>query len=74
MKRRWFLALLPSGLFGWRLHVLARHECAAGGVLYLTMRGEPWKLTERERELVDLISEKMRELDPQVMQQKLPKS
>lgn len=40
----------------------------------LVLRGEPYKLTERERELVDLISEKMRELEPQVMQQKLPKT
>lgn len=73
MRRRWFL-FLPAGLFGWRWHLLARHECANGGMLLLVLRGEPYKLTERERELVDWIVDKMSELEPQRMQQRLPKS
>lgn len=73
MIRRWFL-LLPVSLFGWRWHLLARHECAGGGLLMLVLRGEPYKLTERERELVDLIVDKMDELAPQTMQRRLPKS
>jgi len=73
--RRLFLALpfTDAGLWGWRIHLLARHECANGPMLTLLLRGEPWKLTERERELTDWIAEKMRELDPQTMQQNLPK-
>jgi hypothetical protein len=74
MKRRLFLLLAPVGLWGWRWHLLARHECAGGGLLMLVLRGEPWKLTERERELVDLISDKMNELEPQSLQRRLPKS
>lgn len=74
MKRRWFFTLLPAGLFGWRWHLLGRHECANGGMLLLVLRGEPYKLTARERELVDLIVDKMSELEPQMMQRRLPKS
>lgn len=73
MRRRWFL-FLPVSLFGWRWHLLGRHECANGGMLLLVLRGEPYKLTERERELVDWIVDKMDELAPQTMQRRLPKS
>lgn len=68
MLRRRFL-LAATSWFGWRVHVLARLELVGGGVLYLTLRGEPWRLTSRERELVDLLAKEMRRLDPAVLQQ-----
>jgi hypothetical protein len=71
--RRLFL-LAPAGWFGWRVHVLARHDCANGPVLTLLLRGEPWKLTERERDLIDRIAELMRHLEPTVMQEKIPRA
>jgi hypothetical protein len=74
MMRRLFLSMVPSSLFGWRVHILARHECAAGGVLSLLLRGEPWKLTAHERALVDEIARKLRELEPGEMQQQLPRN
>lgn len=67
LRRRFFLA--AAGLFGWRVHTLARLELAGGGVLYLVLRGEPWKLTSRERELVSLLAKEMRRLDPELLQQ-----
>lgn len=54
--------------------MLARHECAAGGILSLMLRGEPWKLTMREHELVDLVANEMHKLEPAVLQQKTPRS
>ena len=73
MLRRLFL-LTPVSFWSRRLHLLAKHECAGGGMLLLVYRGEPWKLTERERELVDEIAGQMRELEPRSMQEKLPKN
>ena len=71
MIRRRFLGWLAApSLWGWRIHVLVRHDCAGGGTLYLTLRGEPWKLTARERELIDWIGKRMKELEPEVMQGK----
>ena len=72
MLRRWFLAT-PAGLWSWRIHQLAKHDCANGPTLLLLLRGEPWKLTQKERELVDEIAEKFKALEPQTMQQNLPK-
>jgi len=42
---------------------------AGGGVLYLVLRGEPWKLTRRERELVDLLAKEMHRLEQAVLEQ-----
>jgi hypothetical protein len=53
--------------------MLARHECASGGILALTLRGEPWKLTMREHELIDRIANEMHKLEPAVLQQQTPK-
>jgi hypothetical protein len=76
MLRRLFLLspLAPTGIWGWRWHMVARHECARGPTLMLIMRGEVWKLTQTERELIDAIAAKFRALEPQVMQEKLPKA
>lgn len=73
MMRRRFFSLLPAGLWSWRMHVLLRHGCAGGGLLMLVLRGEPWKLTERERQLVDFIADHFRELEPSVLQERAPK-
>jgi hypothetical protein len=70
MLRRCFLTTLPVGFWGWRIHQLCRHVCARGGVLRLTLQGEPWKLTPAEQELIELISTKLRELEPAVLQEK----
>jgi len=74
MLRRLFLFAAPAGWFGWRWHLLAKHECARGGTLLFFLQGEPWKLTERERELIDEMAEKMRALEPQSLQNRLPKN
>jgi hypothetical protein len=72
MTRRDCLALVPAGFWSFRWHVLCRYRCANGGVLLLMLKGEPWKLTERERELVLGIAKKLAELEPAVLQQRLP--
>jgi hypothetical protein len=74
MLRRCFLAVVPAGLWSWRVHVLAKHECARGGMLLMVLQGEPSKLTDRERKLVDETAAKFHELEPEVLQQRLPKN
>ena len=71
-RRRWF-SFVPVGFWGWRVHELAKHTCASGGTLALLLKGEPWKLTERERQLTEWIAREMNALDPAEMQRKMPK-
>jgi hypothetical protein len=66
------LFAMTVGLWGWRVHVLAKYRCAAGPTMMLVLQGEPWKLTRTERDIVDWVAEKFRGLDPAVMQRRLP--
>lgn len=59
-------ALLPTpadaaglGLLSQRMHVLARYSCRRGGTLSLVLRGQPYKLTQRERGLCTQVAQQM---------------
>jgi hypothetical protein len=79
MKRRGFFFTALAAPFSaraswldWRIHELARHVCSQGPVLALVLRGQPWKLSDREREFVNQAAQEMNALETPAGVQRFP--